>query len=98
MSEALNKMRVAQAKRMALECYDEIKMDFTTKIDPTISEECQAALYNTLHDFAQKHKLETHDMLVIVKQLLLNVCAMSAEVILDRRFETSMKEAQEELR
>jgi len=98
MSEALNKMRVAQAKNMALKYYDEIKMDFTTKIDPTISEECQVILYNTLHDIAQKHELEAHDMLIIVKQLLLNVCAMSAEIILDKKLELSTKEAQEELK
>ncbi len=90
MSEALHKMKVERAKIMALECYDEIKLDFQTQ-NQKLSDEIQGVLYKTLHRYAMDNHIETHDMLVIAKQLLLNMCAMSAEQILDKGFEESKK-------
>jgi hypothetical protein len=97
MSNAFEKMKVEHAREMAFDCYDNLKMDFKTT-NPEQSDQIQRIMYEALIDYAHKNNIDTHEMLVIVKQLLLNMCAMTAEVILDSQQERITREAQEDLK
>ena len=97
MSDALKQMQTEEAKRIALQLYDQIKEDFDFD-NPELSDKIQNDLYEILKVYSVTENLTGIETCKIVKQFFLNVLAMIANMDLEDSLKKQKDFAQKELR
>ena len=97
MSDALKHMQTEEAKRIALQLYDQIKEDFDFD-NPELSDKIQNDLYEVLKEYSVNENLTGIETCKIVKQFFLNVLAMVANLDLEDSLKKQKDFAQKELR
>ena len=97
MSDALKQMQTDEAKRIALQLYDQIKEDFDFD-NPELSDKIQNDLYEILKEYSVNEHLTGIETCKIVKQFFLNVLAMVANLDLEDSLKKQKDFAQKELR
>lgn len=97
MSEHLDNLMQEESKKIALQMYDELKLDFQFKnID--LANQIQADLYEVVKKHSERENLSGKEIGKIVKQFYLNVLAQIANVNLEQDLEEQKEIAQKDLR
>jgi len=97
LSDHLEKIKTDEAKKIALQLYDELKFDFKFK-DPKLSEKIQADLYEVIKKYSEVESLSGHEIGKIIKQFYLNILAQIAHIDLGHDLEEQKENAQKDLR
>ena len=77
MSDHLDNLMQTESKKIALEMYDELKLDFQFK-DIDLANQIQSDLYEVVKKYSQEEHLSGKEIGKIVKQFYLNVLAQIA--------------------
>ena len=97
MSEHLDNFMQEESKKIALQMYDELKLDFQFKnID--LANQIQADLYEVVKKHSERENLSGKEIGKIVKQFYLNVLAQIAHVDLGHDLKEQKEIAQKDLR
>ena len=97
MSEHLDNLMQEESKKIALQMYDELKLDFQFKnID--LANQIQADLYKVIKKYSEQEYLSGREIGKIVKQFYLNVLAQIANVNLEQDLKEQKEIAQKDLR
>ena len=97
MSEHLDNLMQEESKKIALQMYDELKLDFQFKnID--LANQIQADLYEVVKKHSERENLSGKEIGKIVKQFYLNVLAQIANVNLEQDLKEQKEIAQKDLR
>ena len=97
MSEHLDNLMEEESKKIALQMYDELKLDFKFKnID--LANQIQIDLYKVIKKYSEQENLSGREIGKIVKQFYLNVLAQIAHIDLGRDLEEQKESAQKDLR
>ena len=97
MSDHLDNLMQAESKKIALEMYDELKLDFQFKnID--LANQIQADLYEVVKKYSEEEHLSGKEIGKIIKQFYLNVLAQIANTNLAKDLEEQKESAQKDLR
>ena len=97
MSDHLDNLMQAESKKIALEMYDELKLDFQFKnID--LANQIQSDLYEVVKKYSEREHLSGKEIGKIVKQFYLNVLAQIANVNLEQELKEQKEIAQKDLR
>ena len=86
-----------ESKKMALEMYDELKLDFQFK-NIELANQIQADLYEVIKKYSEQEHLSGKEIGKIVKQFYLNVLAQIANINLKQDLEEQKEIAQKDLR
>ena len=97
MSDHLDNLMREESKKIALQMYDELKLDFQFKnID--LANQIQADLYEVVKKHSERENLSGKEIGKIVKQFYLNVLAQIANVNLEQDLKEQKEIAQKDLR
>ena len=97
MSEHLDNLMQEESKKIALQMYDELKLDFQFKnID--LANQIQADLYEIVKKYSEREHLSGKEIGKIVKQFYLNILAQIANSNLKQDLEEQKESAQKDLR
>ena len=97
MSEHLDNLMEEESKKIALQMYDELKLDFKFKnID--LANQIQIDLYKVIKKYSEQENLSGREIGKIIKQFYLNVLAQIANVNLEQDLEEQKESAQKDLR
>ena len=97
MSEHLDNLMQEESKKIALQMYDELKLDFQFK-DIDLANQIQADLYKVVKKHSERENLSGKEIGKIVKQFYLNVLAQIANVNLEQDLKEQKEIAQKDLR
>ncbi len=86
-----------ESKKIALQMYDELKLDFQFK-DIDLANQIQADLYKVVKEYSERENLSGKEIGKIVKQFYLNVLAQIANVNLEQDLKEQKESAQKDLR
>jgi len=90
LSEHLDNLMEEESKKIALQMYDELKLDFKFKnID--LANQIQIDLYKVIKKYSEQENLSGREIGKIIKQFYLNVLAQIANVILNRIWKSKKK-------
>ena len=97
MSEHLDNLMQEESKKIALQMYDELKLDFQFK-DIDLANQIQADLYKVIKKHSEQENLSGKEIGKIIKQFYLNVLAQIANVNLEQDLKEQKESAQKDLR
>ena len=86
-----------ESKKIALQMYDELKLDFQFK-DIDLANQIQADLYKVVKEYSERENLSGKEIGKIIKQFYLNVLAQIANVNLEQDLKEQKEIAQKDLR
>jgi uncharacterized protein YqfB (UPF0267 family) len=97
MSDHLDNLMQEESKKIALQMYDELKLDFQFK-DIDLANQIQADLYKVVKEYSEQENLSGKEIGKIIKQFYLNVLAQIANVNLEQDLKEQKEIAQKDLR
>lgn len=97
MSDHLDNFMQEESKKIALQMYDELKLDFQFK-NFDLANQIQADLYEVVKKHSERENLSGKEIGKIIKQFYLNVLAQIANVNLEQDLKEQKEIAQKDLR
>ena len=86
-----------ESRVMALKTYDDVK--FVFKVSNTeLTNDIQKKLFDVLICNGTEHSLTSEELIIIVKQFLLNLCAMTHEQNLKKHLNDVIKKSQNDFK